>query len=121
MRVLRIEVDDPKLTGTQRVRHHIRENRYGAFDRDCVVGSLCHRIRSPMEDFDYNPFGDPEGHNYFFAFTPETFFKAIPYIRPYVIVAEYEVEPRFVSNQQVVFHKDTARFISEIRICDLLS
>lgn len=140
MRVVRLEKEISSkdtwgnLTGT------LRDNRLGAFqnmiDLPAGLGSF---IPSPYED---KEFCKEYNHTYslFFAFPSFDFFvdevlEKFPYCVQFLpdnwgyrigyhsnlILAEYEIEPVYKSKHQVVFHKGTAKFISEIKLSELCS
>lgn len=119
MRVLRIEIDEYNSNRLS-CKHHLRENRYGAFSRNYMDEVMLYLIPFPADEFrGFDPYENPDQ---FYAFLPETFFEYIKRFRDKnIIVAEYDVEPTYASDNQVIFHKNTARFISEIRIGELLS
>jgi len=119
MRVLRIETDE-YVEERSSCSHRLRYERYGAFSMRYIKQDLMYLIPYPGDEFrDFEPYHNPE---HFYAFPPNKFFEIIPYIEDRnVYVAEYEVEPDYVSNNQVIFWRYSAKFISECRLNELLS
>ena len=121
MRVLRIETDD-YVDGRASCAHSLRPNRYGAFSTRYINRDLLYLIPYPGDEFRSYGFEPYEWQDHFYAFPPDKFFEIIPQISDAnVYVAEYEVNPELSSCNQVIFSKYNAQFVSECRLCELLS
>lgn len=116
MRVFRLETDCPV-----NIPRPIRQDRYGAFVRHLVGSALYEWTPCFYEDFGMS-IDKEEYYDLFFAFpTFDTIVKFANDLSLDLIVAEYEVDPMFVSSRQVVFNKHAARFIAEVPLVELVA
>lgn len=140
MRVVRLEkkISSKDIWGS--LTRTLRDDRLGAFqnmiDLPAGLGSF---IPSPYEDPEFCREYD-HSSMMFFAFPSFDFFvdkvlEKFPYCvqflpddwgqrvgyHPGLVLAEYEVEPVYKSDYQVIFYGSTATFISEIKLSELCS
>ena len=123
MRVARFEATEALVN----YQNYIREGRFGCFGFDCIPERLYHAVPSPHTDFGIHWAYLPDYSKHFFAFPSEE--KLIEWVIELqdhqwdtsIFVSVYEVEPALKSNSQVVFHKDTAKFLYEVPLAALLS
>lgn len=119
MRVFRVEVTQQTRCGWAGT---LRPERFGAFAMDLIPYDLYSRTPAPHEDFHNGDWKDTGWFkkSWYFAFpSMEPIIEFIDKFATDILVAEYEVEPVYVSRHQVVFDERTAIFLGEKPIAQI--